>query len=71
VQPPRLLEYTWMASWEQYRPSVVRIEIEPTPGGSRLSLVHRGGGYAAAAYRGLAGGWKRVLDWLAAYAERK
>jgi uncharacterized protein YndB with AHSA1/START domain len=64
IDPPRLLEFTWLASWEQFLPSVVRIEIEPTRTGARVTIVHRGGGQSDESYHGLADGWKRVLGWL-------
>ena len=68
VEPPRVLEYTWEASWEQFVPTLVRIEIEPTPVGARVTVIHSG--FAAAAAReGHAEGWKRVLGWLVAHIQ--
>jgi uncharacterized protein YndB with AHSA1/START domain len=67
VDPPRLLEYTWLASWEDFAPSTVRIEIAPSPLGSRLTLLHQGRFPSEAAYTGFAEGWKRVLNWMAGH----
>jgi len=64
VEPPRLLEYTWEPSWEQYRQTIVRCTLEPVGGGTRLSLVHRGFAAGESA-QGHADGWTRVLGWLA------
>ena len=63
VEPPRLLEYTWEPSWEQYRKSIVRYTLEKVPGGTRLSLQHRGL-VSEESTRGHAEGWTRVLGWL-------
>lgn len=64
VEPPRLLEYTWEASWEQYKQSIVRYTLEKVPGGTRLSLLHRGLA-SDESTRGHAEGWTQVLGWLA------
>lgn len=63
VEPPRLLEYTWLASWESFAPTVVRIEIAAAPGGSRVTVKHSGLP-APASTQGTAEGWKRVLGWM-------
>jgi uncharacterized protein YndB with AHSA1/START domain len=63
VEPPRVLEYSWEPSWEQYRRSIVRYTLEKVPGGTRLSLHHRGLVSEESA-RGHAEGWTRVLGWL-------
>jgi uncharacterized protein YndB with AHSA1/START domain len=63
VEPPRLLEYTWQASWEPPPATLVRIEIEPTTDGARVVLTHSGF-VSAESCRGHAEGWSRVLAWL-------
>jgi uncharacterized protein YndB with AHSA1/START domain len=63
VEPPRLLEYTWEPSWEQYKQSIVRYTLEKVPGGTRLSLYHRGLA-SEESTRGHGEGWTRVLGWL-------
>jgi uncharacterized protein YndB with AHSA1/START domain len=64
VEPPRLLEYTWEPSWEQYKQSIVRYTLEKVPGGTRLSLFHRGL-VSEESIRGHTEGWTQVLGWLA------
>lgn len=71
VDPPRLLEYTWLASWENFAPSTVRIEIAPSPLGSRLTLLHQGRFPTEASYTGFASGWTSVLDWMASHVARE
>jgi uncharacterized protein YndB with AHSA1/START domain len=63
IDPPRLLEYTWEPSWEQYKQSIVRCTLEAVPGGTRVDLLHRGLGEPDSC-RGHAEGWTRVLGWL-------
>jgi uncharacterized protein YndB with AHSA1/START domain len=72
IDPPRMLEYTWEPSWDGYQQTTVRFELEPTPVGTRLTLVHFGFGAAAASSDAHAEGWKHVLAWLdAGLAARK
>jgi uncharacterized protein YndB with AHSA1/START domain len=66
VQPPKVLEFTWLASWEPgSAPSKVRIELDPVPGGTRVTAVHSGLGAEKKRTDGYADGWSRVLGWLA------
>jgi uncharacterized protein YndB with AHSA1/START domain len=65
VEPPRLLEYTWEPSWEQFQQSVVRYTLQAVPGGTRLDLLHRNLP-SEDSLRGHADGWTRVLGWLVA-----
>ena len=71
IEPPHLLEFTWLASWEEFRPSVVRIEIQATSGGARVVVVHRGQFANAEARDGIDDGWKRVLGWMADHLARE
>ncbi|MGZ6163882.1 MAG: SRPBCC family protein [Myxococcaceae bacterium] len=64
IEPPRLLEYTWEPAWEQYRQTIIRCTLEAIPGGTRVSVVHRGF-TAGESATGHAEGWTRVLGWLA------
>lgn len=64
IEPPRLLEYTWEPSWEEYRQTIIRCTLEAIPGGTRVSVVHRGI-TAGESATGHAEGWTRVLGWLA------
>lgn len=63
VDPPRLLECTWEPSWEEFRRTIVRYTLEPIPGGTRLTVLHRGF-VGEADCKDHANGWERVLTWL-------
>lgn len=67
IEPPRLLEYTFLASWEEFAPTLVRIEIEPTASGARVTVVHTGKFASDDSYGGMADGWRRILDWLSGH----
>jgi len=67
IDPPRVLEYTWSPSWDNFAVTKVRCEIEPTPGGSRLTLIHSGFGQAGKMASDHAEGWVRVLGWFVNY----
>jgi uncharacterized protein YndB with AHSA1/START domain len=46
VDPPRVLEYTWRASWDPLATTVVRYELAPATvrgvSGTRLTVTHAG-----------------------------
>jgi uncharacterized protein YndB with AHSA1/START domain len=71
VDPPRLLAYTWNASWAPEGESMVRWELEPIAAGTRLTVVHSGLREQPQAKASYSGGWPGVLTWLKGYAERK
>jgi uncharacterized protein YndB with AHSA1/START domain len=65
IDPPKLLEFTWLASWEPGSvPSTVRIELDPVPAGTRVTVVHSGLGAEKKRADGYGDGWGRVLGWL-------
>lgn len=69
IDLPRLLVYTWTASWTAEVPTTVRWELEPTDQGTLVRHLHSG----LAAHPELAGsfrGWPRMLGWLRALLER-
>jgi uncharacterized protein YndB with AHSA1/START domain len=66
IDPPRLLEFTWSPSWENFAATRVRIEFEEIPTGTRVGIRHTGFADVGAS-DGHAKGWIRVLDWLAGY----
>lgn len=70
VDPPRLLEYTWSPSWDNFAVTKVRCEIEPTSSGSRLVVTHSGFVDANMA-SSHAEGWVRVLGWFSSYVSTK
>lgn len=75
VDPPRRLEYTWRASWDDYAPTVVRYDLAPAVvdgvPGTRVTVTHTITACLAAG--GAAGGvhdlrWARLLRRLRAHA---
>lgn len=65
VQPPKLLEFTWEASWEPgLAPTKVRIELDPVPAGTRVTVVHSGFAQEKQRTDRYADGWVQVLAWL-------
>jgi uncharacterized protein YndB with AHSA1/START domain len=69
ISPPRILAYTWVASWTGDLETLVRWELEPSGEGTLARMRHSGFGVrpeAAQSYRG----WPRMLGWLQALLER-
>ena len=67
IQPPKVLEFTWLASWEPgSAPSKVRIELDSVPAGTRVTVVHSGLGAEKKRSDGYTDGWQQVQGWLAA-----
>ncbi|HJT69235.1 MAG TPA: SRPBCC domain-containing protein [Terriglobales bacterium] len=69
INPPRLLGYTWVASWTGAVQTRVRWELSPTATGTQVTIRHSG--FAAhpelaQAYRG----WPRMLGWLQVFLEK-
>jgi uncharacterized protein YndB with AHSA1/START domain len=50
VDPPRVLEYTWRASWDGFAPTTVRFELAPAVvggvSGTRVTVTHSASGAA-------------------------
>lgn len=83
VDPPRLLVYTWNASWGHPIATVVRWELEPQsvhglgPNGPQragtgtlLRIRQEGFTNDAAAAAAHAEGWKKVTGWLQSFVEK-
>ena len=69
IDPPKLLVYTWIASWTGDVRTVVRWELEGSRQGTLVRIRHTG----FAAHPELAqsySGWPRMLGWLQALLER-
>ena len=69
VEAPRVLAYSWVASWTGAAKTTVRWELEPANHGTRVRLRHSG----LAAYPEIAKayqGWPRMLGWLQAFIEK-
>ena len=71
VDPPKRLVYTWRPSWDDYAVTTVRYDLHPTATGTRLLVTHTGFGDRARSAAGTGEGWKRVLDWMGEYVERR
>jgi uncharacterized protein YndB with AHSA1/START domain len=71
VDSPRVLEYTWRASWDDFSPTTIRFVLEPAVvdgvAGTRLIMTHTGFADPASAAQSYTPGWSMVLGWLAAY----
>jgi uncharacterized protein YndB with AHSA1/START domain len=69
IDAPRLLVYSWVASWTGSAKTTVRWELHTSTKGTLVRLRH----YRLAAYPELAksySGWPRMLGWLQALLER-
>ena len=70
VDPPRLISYTWIASWSGPLQTLVRWELEAAPGGTMVRMRHSGFAGATAAVQGHYQGWLRVIAWMQAFVEK-
>ncbi len=69
VDPPRVLAYSWTASWTGDAKTTVRWELEPTPRGTLVRIRHIGLASRpelAQSYRG----WPMILGWIRSYIEK-
>lgn len=68
IDPPRLLVYTWTASWTGPATTTVRWELEPSGQGTLVTIRHTGLAKhpeLAQSYRG----WPMILGWLQAFVQ--
>ena len=70
VDPPRVLEHTWVANWTGAAGSLVRWELVPSGGGTLAKLRHSGLKNHPDAGKSYASGWPRVIGWMVAYVEK-
>ena len=70
--PPRVLTYTWIASWhnDKKRKTVVRWELSPKGSGTLVKVTHSGLAQEDVARKDYAGGWPGVLERLKKYMEK-
>lgn len=71
IDRPRLLVYSWVASWTGDAKTTVRWELHPSGKGTLVKLRH----YGLSAYPELElgkkySGWQRMLGWLQALLDR-
>lgn len=66
VDPPRSLEFTWAASWDDFAETTVRFDLEPATvrgvSGTRLTVTHTGHAALAASARLVAGSSTQADD---------
>lgn len=70
VDPPRLLVYTWKATWTGDLETTVRWELEAHNGGTLVKIRHTGFAGKAEAATSHGQGWQRVLAWIQAFVEK-
>ena len=67
VDPPRLLEFTWLPDWqENAEVSIVRFELDEKNGATTVRLTHSGLSDRGREYHR---GWPMILGWLQGYVE--
>lgn len=73
LDPPRLLVYSWIANWhdDKSRSTVVRWELFPQSGGTRVKVTHSGLSEENVARKDYSGGWPGVLEQLKHLTEKK
>ena len=71
LEPPRLLEYTWYASWHsnQLQETVVRWDLSAVSGGTQVKVTHSGLAQMPAERKGYAGGWPGLLAAIKEFVE--
>jgi|SRR5262249_19337809 len=69
--PPRLLEYTWFASWHSnpLHKTVVRWELTPVPGGTQVKVTHSGLAPMPEDCNGYAQGWPGLVTRIKQFVE--
>jgi uncharacterized protein YndB with AHSA1/START domain len=69
VERPRLLEFTWLPSWqEEALETVVRFDLTENNGATNVRLTHSG--LTTEKARGSHRGWPQILEWLRSYCEK-
>ena len=68
VDPPRILEFTWLADWHPDEPNLlVRFDLTEKNGSTTVRLTHSG--FASAQARDTYQGWPLLLKMLQNYSE--
>ncbi len=69
--PPRVLVYTWIASWhdDTSKRTVVRWELAPKQGGTHVKVTHSGLASLPIARKDYSGGWPGVVEMLKNFVE--
>jgi len=71
IDPPRKLVQTWKPEWDAGHTTTIRYQLDPIPGGTRVTVRHEGfrGRPEVCASHG--DGWERVLGWLTGFVGKK
>jgi uncharacterized protein YndB with AHSA1/START domain len=66
IEPPRILAYSWYASWHENPAArtVVRWELTPSKVGTRLTVTHSGLSPIPGACQGYSQGWPGLMQTL-------
>jgi len=69
--PPRVLEYTWFASWhtDPLHKTVVRWELSPVVGGTQVKVTHSGLAPMPEDCKGYAQGWPGLVTRIKQFVE--
>jgi uncharacterized protein YndB with AHSA1/START domain len=68
VEPPRVLAFTWLPSWdEDATETLVRFDLSEQGGVTTVRLTHSG--FASEGSRARHQGWPQILSWLQGYVE--
>lgn len=67
---PRLIVYTWTATWTGDLKTTVRWELVPSAGGTLVKIHHSGFGGHPEHAKNHGQGWTRVLAWMQVFVER-
>lgn len=68
VEPPRILAFTWLPSWDEAATeTLVRFDLTEQDGVTTVRLTHSG--FASEASRTRHQGWPEILSWLQNYVE--
>ncbi len=68
VEPPRILAFTWLPSWDEVATeTLVRFDLTEQDGVTTVRLTHSG--FANEASRTRHQGWPEILFWLQSYVE--
>jgi uncharacterized protein YndB with AHSA1/START domain len=72
IDPPRLLVFTWFASFHEppSQRTVVRWELTPTANGTKVKLTHSGLSQLPAACKDYSQGWPGLLQALKNFLEK-
>ena len=69
IEPPRAIEFTWVADWDDTGMSIVRFDVIEQNGATTVRLTHSG--LATESSRERYQGWPWLLTLLQAYVQKQ